>query len=418
MALRAADGARYAVRPLQPDTSVGLRAAVGHLGGLAPELLGEITRYGAAEALAIRGLEPDELRVLTREAEKLGGRVLESGGRAVLMGPLAAMGGLPAALVEWGRRTESLGQAIDAALVGRGRGRRVLTAGRHRLLTGVRTLVMGIVNVTPDSFGGDSRSTDSLQAVARGVAMAEAGADLLDVGGESTRPHSVEVPLDEELSRVLPVVTELTARVEVPISIDSRKAAVTAAALDAGASIANDVWGLRGDPDMAGVCASHPEALVVAMHNRRGTDTTVDVVEEVCVGLWRSLEVAQAAGIDLQRVVIDPGFGFGKTPAQNIELLRRLGELRGLGSPILAGLSRKSTLGFLLADSAGEAGVPPPDRRLEGSLAAAVMAVAGGTDIVRVHDVAATVRALRVADAVLRGTPDGLRDLPAPGPTG
>jgi dihydropteroate synthase len=277
---------------------------------------------------------------------------------------------------------------------------------------------MGIVNVTPDSFGGDSRTTDAADAIARGLEMAAAGADILDVGGESTRPHSVEVPVEEELERVLPVVRELAACVDVPVSIDTRKAEVAAAALDAGAVIVNDVWGLRGDPGMAGVCAAHPGTLVVVMHNRRGTDPGADVVEEACVGLWRSLEVAEAARIDAGRIVIDPGFGFGKTPAQNLEVVRRLGELRGLGRPLLVGASRKSTLGYLLADASGSAGVPPPDRRLEGSLAAAVVAVASGADVVRVHDVAPTVRALRVADALLRGTPEGLRDLPAPGPTG
>jgi dihydropteroate synthase len=416
--LRAADGARYAVRPLVPDTGLGLRAAVDHVGGLAPDELQLVSRYGAADALAIRGLETDELRILTREVEKLGGKVLDSGGRAVVLGSLAALGELPQRLIDWGRRTEALGAAMGAALMGRGRGRRTLTAGRHQLVTGGRTLVMGIVNVTPDSFGGDSRSTDPGAAVSRGLEMAAAGADILDVGGESTRPHSVEVAADAELARVIPVVTELAARVDVPISIDTRKAAVAAAALDAGASIVNDVWGLRGDPEMAAVCAGRPDTLVVAMHNRRGTDTSVDIVEEVCVGLWRSLEAAEAAGVDVRRVVVDPGFGFGKTPAQNLDLVRRLGELRGLGAPILVGASRKSTLGYLLADAAGEVGVPPPEQRLEGSLAATLLAVANGADLVRVHDVASTVRALRVADALVRGTPEGLRDLPAPGPTG
>lgn len=416
--MRAADGARYAVRPLVSDTSAGLHAAAAHLGGLPPDALSYLPRYGAAEALALRGLESDELRVLTREAERLGCRVLSAGGRALVLGPLAAMGEVGPRLREWGRRTEPLGEAISAALIGRGRGLRTLTAGSHQLTTGPRTLVMGIVNVTPDSFGGDSRTTDPADAVARGLAMASAGADILDVGGESTRPHSVEVPVEEELERVLPVVRELSAGVDVPISVDTRKAAVAAAALDAGAQVVNDIWGLRGDPEMAAVCAAHPDALVVAMHNRRGTDISLDPVEEVCVGLWRSLEVAEDAGVDVGRIVVDPGFGFGKTPAQNLEVLRRLGELRGIGRPLLTGMSRKSTLGYLLADAADRPGVPPPDQRLEGSLAAAILAVSAGAEIVRVHDVAETVRALRVADAIVRGTPEGLRNLAAPGPTG
>ncbi|HET9051699.1 MAG TPA: dihydropteroate synthase [Candidatus Dormibacteraeota bacterium] len=418
MRCRAADGARFAVRTLVPDTSPGLRAAIDHLGGVPPDALPDLTRFGAADALAMRGLETDELRILTREAERLGCRVLAAGGRAVVLGPLSVVASLPERLVEFGRRAEPLGAALGAALAGRGRGRGVLTAGRHTLETGTRTLVMGIVNVTPDSFSGDGIPADPDEAVARGLAMAAAGADLLDVGGESTRPHSTPVAEHEEVARILPVVRELAASAGVPVSVDTRKAAVAEAALSAGAVAVNDVWGLLGDPAMATVCAAHPQALVVAMHNRRGTDTSADVVEQVCVGLWRSLEAAETAGVDPARVVLDPGIGFGKTPAQNLELLRRLGELRGLGRPLLVGASRKSTLGFLLADAAGEAGVPAPGRRLEGSLAAAALAAVHGADLVRVHDVAETVRALRVVDALVRGTPVGLRDTPAPGPTG
>jgi dihydropteroate synthase len=276
---------------------------------------------------------------------------------------------------------------------------------------GRRTLVMGVVNVTPDSFSGDGLFRDPEAAVAMAVAMTHAGVDVIDIGGESTRPHSVEVPAEDELARVLPVLRAVVSEVRVAVSIDTRKAVVAAAAIEAGAHIVNDIWGLRGDPDMARVVAGAPGVAVVCMHNQKGDGYPGDVVEAVAAGLRESLVVAEKAGIDSERVIVDPGLGFGKTPAHNIEILRRLGELRGLARPLLVGASRKSTIGLLL-DGA------PPEERLEGSLALAVLAAERGADMVRVHDAAETVRALRVADAVIHGMPEELRSAPAPGPTG
>jgi dihydropteroate synthase len=281
-------------------------------------------------------------------------------------------------------------------------------AGGHLLRFDRRTLVMGIVNATPDSFSGDGLA-DPAEAVALGVALAEAGADIVDVGGESTRPRSTAVTEAVELARVVPVVRELAARLEVPVSVDTRKAAVARAALEAGAVIVNDIWGLRRDPEMAAVVASTGAAVVV-MHNQAEPEYG-DVVEEVCAGLRGSLVLAEAAGVERERIIVDPGLGFGKTPGQNLEVMRRLGELRGLDRPVLVGPSRKSTIGALL-------GGAPPERRLEGTLALCVLAAANGADLVRVHDVAEVVRALRVADAVLRGTPEEILALPRPGPTG
>jgi dihydropteroate synthase len=206
------------------------------------------------------------------------------------------------------------------------------------------------------------------------------------------------------------VLREVVARVAVPVSVDTRKARVAAAAIEAGAHLVNDVWGLCGDPAMAGVVAAAPEVAVVCMHNQQGTQYG-DVVEDVCAGLRASLVVAERAGIHSERVIVDPGLGFGKTPAHNVEVLRRLRELRGIGRPLLVGASRKSTIGLLL-------GGAPPESRLEGSLALAVLAAANGADIVRVHDVAETVRAVRVGDAVIHGMPADLQAAPAPGPTG
>lgn len=407
---REAELGRYNVRPLTPGPESALRDAVLSLGG-GPAAMPAIARHGRAEALAVGGLAADESRVLSRELRKLGGEALISaeGDRALLLGPLSAFGDLPARLVEWGRRTEVLGAALQSALAGRGSRPAPLVAGRHTLRFDRRTLVMGVVNATPDSFSGDGTGDEPAAAVARGLALAGAGADIVDVGGESTRPKSTPVDEEVELARVVPVVRELADRLEVPVSIDTRKAAVARAAVEAGAVIVNDIWGLRRDPGMAAVVAGSGAA-VVLMHNQAEPEYG-DVVEEVCAGLRESLAIAEAAGIERERVVVDPGIGFAKTPAHNLEVLRRLGELRGLDRPLLVGPSRKSTIGALL-------GGAPPDRRLEGTLALCVLAAAGGADIVRVHDVAEVVRALTVADAVLRGTPQEILDLPRPGPTG
>lgn len=406
----AAELGRYNVRPLTPGPESALRDAVLGLGGGAAGLPA-LARHGRAEAIAVTGLAPDECRVLARELRRLGGEALTStpGDRAVLLGPLSAFGELPSRLLEWGRRTEVLGAALQAALAGRGSRPSPVDAGGHVLRFDRRTLVMGIVNATPDSFSGDGTGDDPAAAVARGVALAEAGADIIDVGGESTRPRSTAVPEAIELARVVPVVRELAARLDVPVSVDTRKAAVARAALEAGAVIVNDIWGLRRDPEMAAVVASAGAAVVV-MHNQAEPEYG-DVVEEVCAGLRESLVLAEAAGVERERVIVDPGLGFGKTPAHNLEVLRRLGELRGLDRPVLVGPSRKSTIGALL-------GGAPPEDRLEGTLALCVLAAANGADLVRVHDVAEVVRALRVADAVLRGTPEEILTLPRPGPTG
>jgi dihydropteroate synthase len=408
--------ARFAVRTLLPGPDEGLRDAVLRLGA-GIDALPSLARHGAVEALALRGLAPDETRVLEREARALGAQVLSSpdGDHAVLLAPLLAAGELPGRLRAFSPRTAPLGDAIAAALAGRGGRPPGLSAGRFHLPSGSRTLVMGVINATPDSFSGDGTGGDVGAAVALAMAMVEEGADIVDVGGESTRPHSRPVSAAEELARVLPVIEILCARLDVPVSIDTRKASVARAAIAAGVSMVNDIWGLRADPRMAGVCAASDVA-VVAMHNRRDTAAAGDLLEEVCISLHESVAIARSAGIPSERIAVDPGFGFGKTPAQNLELIRRLGELRGIGRPILIGPSRKSTLGMLLRDREGRPA--PPEARVEGTLALAVLAVSAGADIIRVHDVAAAARAVRVADAVVRGTPAGFDTLPAPGPTG
>lgn len=409
----AAAAARYSVRPLLPGPIDALRDAVLRL-GLPPERLTVLAERGAVEALALRGLSSDQIRVIERLVADGGGEVLSNanGDRAVLLMPLMTAGALPMELAAWSENAGEVGAAIGAVLMARGGPPPPLLAGGHRLEFGRRTLVMGILNVTPDSFSGDGVGGDVPTAVARAHSLAGEGADIVDIGGESTRPSRTrqEVGAEEEMARVLPVIRELKGELPVPISIDTRKASVAAAALDAGAVIVNDVWGLRGDPRMANVIAAHPGIGVVAMHNQHGTEYG-DLLEDVCLGLRESLAVAEKAGIPSSQVIIDPGFGFAKTPAHNLELIRRLGELMGLGHAVLVGPSRKSTTGVLIGET-------DQAHRLEPSLALAVLSVQAGAHMVRVHDVAETVRALRAADAVVRGTPESLRGLPIPGPTG
>jgi dihydropteroate synthase len=255
-----------------------------------------------------------------------------------------------------------------------------------------RPLVMGIVNVTPDSFSDGGQFLEAARAVTHAKRLAEEGADILDVGGESTRPYGGAKPVtaDDELARLAPVLPAVL-ETGLPVSIDTMKARVAAWALEEGAAIVNDVWGLQRDPDMARVVAEY-NASVVVTHNRDTADPTIDIVAEVKDFFARSLEIAARARIAEDKIVLDPGVGFGKTPAQSIAVIARLGEFRALGRPILIGLSRKRFI-----DSISPAA---PDKRLGGSIAGNLLAVLNGADIVRVHDVAETVQALRVASAI------------------
>ncbi len=257
---------------------------------------------------------------------------------------------------------------------------------------------MGVVNVTPDSFSDGGEFLDPERAVDHALELVREGADMLDIGGESTRPGAEAVGAEEELRRVVPVLERLVG-VGVPISIDTSKAAVAESALDAGATWVNDVTALRGDPDLATLCAER-RCEVVLMH-MLGEPRTMqddpryeDVVDDVRAFLAERVEAAIAAGIEERRIWVDPGIGFGKTLEHNLELLRRLGELRELGRPILVGASRKRFIGAITGREAGE--------RVGGTIAANVLAVANGAEAVRVHDVAATRDALRTANAIAR----------------
>lgn len=268
---------------------------------------------------------------------------------------------------------------------------RTLDARGLPLKLGGRTLVMGVLNMTPDSFSDGGLYADAGAAVRAGLRMIEEGADIVDVGGESTRPGYVAVDAGEELKRALPVIAGLVEKTDIPVSIDTYKAAVAEAALKQGVRMVNDVWGLQRDPDMARVVAA-AGAAVVLMHNRERAEPNIDILDDIRVFFANSLARARAAGIREDRIALDPGIGFGKTLEQNLLILARLDELHELGFPILLGTSRKSFIGRLSPSE--------PRERLPGTLAANVFAVLGRVAILRVHDVAANVQALRVAEAI------------------
>jgi dihydropteroate synthase len=294
-----------------------------------------------------------------------------------------------------------------------------LTIGSRTFTWGERTYVMGILNITPDSFSGDGLLAPaplsplppfSAEMGGKvGGAFLASGADILDVGGESTRPGSQPVNVDEELARVLPVIRSIAAEFpEAIISIDTCKAAVADEALNAGARIVNDVWGLRADPDLAAVAARH-HAPVILMHNRSKPASVevrdhlgsaylaaeyTDLLEDVKRDLMDSVAIARSAGIPDEHILLDPGIGFGKTVEQNLELIRRLDEIRLLGFPVLLGPSRKSFIGYTLD--------LPPDQRIEGTAAAVAVGITRGADMIRVHDVQAMARVAKMTDALVR----------------
>lgn len=260
---------------------------------------------------------------------------------------------------------------------------------------GERTYVMAIVNATPDSFSGDGVDDDLSAAVQLAVAAEAGGADLIDIGAESTRPGHIPVAAAQELARLLPIMQSIKARTSLPISIDTSKAAVADAALQAGAAMINDVRGFIVDPELAAVVAAWDVPAIV-MHDVE-PDPHDDLMHSVIKELDRRVDRAVQAGVKVERIIIDPGFGFGKDWRQNLEMLKRLAEFRVLDRPILVGLSRKSTIGRVL-------GLPESDR-VEGTVATTCLAIANGADIVRVHDVLPNVRAARMTDAVVRRPP-------------
>jgi dihydropteroate synthase len=290
-----------------------------------------------------------------------------------------------------------------------------ITIKGNTLVWGSRTFIMGILNLTPDSFSGDGllqktgefqHNLDEILVKAR--SFVANGADIIDVGGESTRPGAQSVGADEEMRRVIPVVSTLADNLDVIISIDTYKASVAEAAVRAGAHIINDVWGFHADPELAGVAAKY-RTPVILMHNRSSWANAEikerlggryvgipydNLMEDVKRELLESVNIAQSAGIAPDQIIIDPGIGFGKSVEQNLELVNRIDEIRALGYPVLLGPSRKSFIGYTLD--------LPPDQRLEGTAAAVAIGIARGADIVRVHDVEFLSRVVRMADAIVR----------------
>lgn len=262
------------------------------------------------------------------------------------------------------------------------------------LLAKGRPLVMGVLNVTPDSFSDGGRFLAPTAALAHAKDLVAAGADIIDIGAESTRPYGGATPvsLDEERGRLAAVLPPVIA-LGVPVSIDTMKAAVAAWALENGAAIVNDVWGLQRDPDMARVIADHAVPVII-MHNREHADSTIDIIAAVTEFFSRSLEIARRAGIAREQIVLDPGIGFGKTPEQSLTCIARLDAWRGFNLPLLVGASRKRFINSIVRAE--------PNERLGGSIAAHLIATENGAAIIRAHDVAATVQALAVADAIRR----------------
>lgn len=259
---------------------------------------------------------------------------------------------------------------------------------------GHRTYIMGILNVTPDSFSDGGRFQDADAALRHAEEMIRDGADILDVGGESTRPGHVQVSEEEEIRRVVPVIRRLKEQFDIPVSIDTYKSRVARAALDAGADLVNDIWGLKYDRDLAGVIAEYGVPCCL-MHNREKAEYKA-FIPEVLEDLRESVGLAEAAGISGERIILDPGIGFGKTYEMNLEMLRHLQELKSLGYPILLGTSRKSVIGLTLD--------LPADQREEGTLVTTVLGIQSGCSFVRVHDVKTNVRAARMTEAILWGS--------------
>jgi dihydropteroate synthase len=268
----------------------------------------------------------------------------------------------------------------------------VTNCGKTTFHWGERTYVMGIINVSPDSFSGDGlNSVDA--AVAQAQRFAAEGVDVLDVGGESTRPNSAPITVDEELRRVIPVLERLAGKIKVPLSVDTYKFEVARRALDAGVEMINDIWGLKQEPRLAELAAERAVPIIL-MSNQRD-EPQEDIVPAVIADLKKAIDSALDAGVPWDNIIIDPGVGFGKTLEQNLELVRRLDELKALGRPILLGTSRKSMIGLVLD--------LPPEQRLEGTAASVAIGIAKGADIMRVHDVKEMTRVCRMSDAIIRG---------------
>ena len=397
---------RFNLRAL---TVRSLQDARRHLEQLAPSSEGYAIMLPKLvhHLIKVEGLDTRAANILKQNMLSLGGEVslprdvlrfdgsttscLISGTRRQFRDLVGKLAHQPFGLRQLATELEGLLRTLD------GEEERVLRIGSRTYDLSRRTLVMGIVNVTPDSFSDGGLFFDRDSAVREALRQVEAGADILDIGGESTRPGSDFISLEEELRRVIPVVEELAAQTDVPVSVDTTKSEVAEQALRAGAAMVNDIGAMRLDPRMAEVvaeagvpiCLMHMQGLPRDMQDNPHYD---DLMGEIAAFLLERAEAAEEAGIERSRIIIDPGIGFGKTLDHNLEIIRRLPELKSLGYPLLLGPSRKSFIGRILD--------LPPGERLEGTAAAVALGIAGGADIVRVHDVREMVRVARVADAI------------------
>ncbi|MBI5562122.1 MAG: dihydropteroate synthase [Deltaproteobacteria bacterium] len=373
--------------------------------GVDPAGIGIMTPKQFHYNLKIDGLTPAQANVLKQDMLSIGGEAAVAKGAAscsvVSTGALVSGTARQFEMLIEKLAVQSFGlpevaYSLGTAIASLGKAGFVINGRKGLLMTGGRTIIMGILNVTPDSFSDGGAFLEKDKAVEQGLRMAADGADWIDVGGESTRPGASPVPVEEELRRVVPVVEELC-KAGLTVSIDTTKAAVAKAALEAGAEMVNDVSALGADIGMAGVCRGH-DALVVLMH-MRGAPATMqydaeydDVMAAVFAHLAERMQFARGRGIDEEKIIIDPGIGFGKTAAGNLTLIRNIGEFRSLGRPVLVGASRKSFIGKLTGTDASQ--------RLPGTIAAHTAAILAGADILRVHDVAEASAAAKVADAI------------------
>ncbi|MDA8097915.1 MAG: dihydropteroate synthase [Clostridia bacterium] len=353
----------------------------------------------------ITGLSPVQANIIKQEMLARGGDAALTRGSVnmsvnrtdvLVMGTLRQLRGFTAKLRMQPFGLPALADRIEAVLCNLEKTRvRRLDCRGHELALGARTLVMGILNITPDSFSDGGRYNDAEEALRRARQMIAEGADIIDVGGESTRPGSETVSAEDEWRRIGPVLERLVPAVDVPVSVDTSKVAVAQRALELGVHIVNDQWALA-DSGMAEL-VSHYEVPVILMHNQQGTDY-LDLLGNIVAYFEASVEKAKDAGIRPDKIILDPGFGFGKTVDQNLDVIRRFGELRSLGFPLLIGTSRKSTIGKVLD--------LPIDQRVEGTAATVAVGIANGADLVRVHDVREMVRVARMTDAIVRGWSD------------
>ncbi|GAB4264755.1 dihydropteroate synthase [Thermincola ferriacetica] len=352
--------------------------------------------------LKIEGIRTAVANIIKQEMLSKGGEVVlprQAGNNTVdtcdilVMGTVRQFADLTAKLKMQPFGMAQLAEEISVVLKNlEGHGRKFLRCREHTLPLGEKTLVMGILNVTPDSFSDGGKFFELDKAIEHAKEMVEQGADIIDIGGESTRPNYDPVGAEEELERVIPVLERLVKEVPVPISVDTYKSQVARRALEVGAHILNDVWGLQADPDLAKVAAEYDVPLIL-MHNQRGTEYK-SMMDDILASLRQSIQLALDAGVKEENIIIDPGIGFGKDTDQNLEVMNRLWEFKTLGYPVLLGTSRKSMIGNTL-------GLPVTER-VEGTAATVAFGIAQGVDIVRIHDVKEMVRVARMTDAMVR----------------